>query len=928
MRRSHAREKEWSVCAESPHMGRITKIYQNINSAPTDQFVSQYEYNELGQLVDKKLHNTTGTTFLQSVDYRYNIRGWISSINNSQLNVNSANNDEADDYFGMEFLYTTVESGLSNTTAFNGNISATKWKGFGTASGTTDQKSYKYTYDRSDRLLTSTSQMYTGSAWTKEASAQNETMTYDHNGNVKTLLRNHRKHQLAGTVASYVTEAVDNLTYTYGSTQGNQLAKVEDAVPLATGIGDFKNNASLTTEYTYNTDGNLTADKNKGIDSVHYNIQGKVRRVKFTDGRAITYIYDAGGNKLKMRTYQGTTLQTTTDYVGGFVYENATLSFFGSPEGRVVKNGSTFEYQYAIADHQGNTRVVFTSATPAPVAPVATFEGDGNDGASQYQNIVVANVVSFPSANHTAGGTKVLKMNQTTKIGATKSLKVYPGDKVDIEVWEYHEGASGFGTTTTPLTTLISMVAGAFGGVSGAPGDPGLIYSGVNSAVNGFLPAGNQGSTRPATYLNYILFDKNYKVLDMGWQLAPATTFTKQKLSFSTLNIKEAGFVFVYLSYDNDSNNWVYFDDFKVSQTMSNVLQYNEYYPFGMQASTSWTRDNTTNNFLYNAGNELNQTSGWYETFFRGYDPTLGRFNQVDPMAYASSSHTPYNFAFNDPVFYNDPNGDYPQEVAIDMERSGGSGAAIDPFGSENFENFFGGGYSSYHPPHANPDRAGPSAGEHFALSFVKKWLGQEFEAGYTYTEVHDEGYHTGTEYGELGSGFTNKNVGFSFSYFRRGNASDCCGGLSEYDIPVWGKAKAAGDAFNNGRYLDAAAWEVLGFADMLGVNALYKAVATQAAKLFTQAAVKATQYTFTNTAAGHLATRPYMNSPLLIQEIMSSGPGVADASFTGGMNWRVPGIQAIGLNTSEGTISQGVYELGINPQTGKIYHFVFKSVK
>ncbi|MDH5251632.1 MAG: hypothetical protein OEW40_21740, partial [Cyclobacteriaceae bacterium] len=70
--------------------------------------VSQYEYNELGQLVDKKLHNTTGTTFLQSVDYRYNIRGWISSINNSQLNVNASNNDEADDYFGMEFLYTTV----------------------------------------------------------------------------------------------------------------------------------------------------------------------------------------------------------------------------------------------------------------------------------------------------------------------------------------------------------------------------------------------------------------------------------------------------------------------------------------------------------------------------------------------------------------------------------------------------------------------------------------------------------------------------------------------------------------------------------------------------------------------------------------------------------------------------------------------------
>ena len=37
----------------------------------------------------------------------------------------------------------------------------------------------------------------------------------------------------------------------------------------------------------------------------------------------------------------------------------------------------------------------------------------------------------------------------------------------------------------------------------------------------------------------------------------------------------------------------------------------------------------------------------------------MGRFHQVDPLAFASSSHTPYNYAYNDPVFYNDPNGDY-----------------------------------------------------------------------------------------------------------------------------------------------------------------------------------------------------------------------------------------------------------------------------
>jgi hypothetical protein len=331
----------------------------------------------------------------------------------------------------------------------------------------------------------------------------------------------------------------------------------------------------VATEYTYNTDGALTADQNKGISSVTYNVLGKASIINFTDGRKIEYTYDAGGNKLKMKNFQGTTLKLTTDYLGGFVYEDGALKFFGSPEGRVVKNGSAFEYQYAIADHQGNTRVVFTSATVAPVAPTATFEGDANDGASQYQNIVAGNVVSFVGANHTTGGIKVLRMNQTTKIAATKSVEVFPGDKVDLEVWEYHEGTAGFGTTSTPMTTLITMVAGAFGGVEGGPGESGLIYSGVNSAIGAYVPPGNQGSARPAAYLNYILFDKNYKVLDMGWQLAPDVTFTKQKLSFNTVNVKEPGYIFVYLSYDNDSNNClpavafakagVYFDDLKVT---------------------------------------------------------------------------------------------------------------------------------------------------------------------------------------------------------------------------------------------------------------------------------------------------------------------------------------------------------------------------
>ncbi|MBS1680388.1 MAG: RHS repeat-associated core domain-containing protein, partial [Bacteroidetes bacterium] len=83
-----------------------------------------------------------------------------------------------------------------------------------------------------------------------------------------------------------------------------------------------------------------------------------------------------------------------------------------------------------------------------------------------------------------------------------------------------------------------------------------------------------------------------------------------------------------------------------------------EYYPFGLQTQNSWTRDSTVgNNFLYDAGNELNTTTGVYETMFRGYDPALGRFMQVDPLAYRSHNLTPYHYAGNNPIGYNDPTG-------------------------------------------------------------------------------------------------------------------------------------------------------------------------------------------------------------------------------------------------------------------------------
>ena len=70
------------------------------------------------------------------------------------------------------------------------------------------------------------------------------------------------------------------------------------------------------------------------------------------------------------------------------------------------------------------------------------------------------------------------------------------------------------------------------------------------------------------------------------------------------------------------------------------------------------------NRYKYNGGNELQSKefsdgSGLeiYDAHFRMYDPQIGRFNQVDPLAMASVDFSPYHYANNNPILLNDPFG-------------------------------------------------------------------------------------------------------------------------------------------------------------------------------------------------------------------------------------------------------------------------------
>ena len=85
------------------------------------------------------------------------------------------------------------------------------------------------------------------------------------------------------------------------------------------------------------------------------------------------------------------------------------------------------------------------------------------------------------------------------------------------------------------------------------------------------------------------------------------------------------------------------------------------YYPFGMNinALSSTAPLSKPNRFKFNQGTEFNTDFDFntYETMFRGYDPQIGRFKQVDPLADMFTDWTPYQYAYNDPIYWSDPLG-------------------------------------------------------------------------------------------------------------------------------------------------------------------------------------------------------------------------------------------------------------------------------
>jgi len=369
------------------HQNRLLKHYHEVVGKTEKELLADNTYDALGRLVTKKVGAVSNGSFtesmpaLQTIEYAYNIRGWMTGIN-----LNPTGGLDTSKSFSYKIKYNDPAN--TSIRKYNGNIAEIDW-----VYGSNNGSRYEYTYDDLNRLKRGYYKNLNGTT-TSDSKHFNEELTYDLNGNIKSLKRNARPR--TGQTATLV----DNLTYVYeNADKSNRLSTVYDNAQNNSGYPAIQ----VPQPMTYDANGNMLTMPDKGItQNIMYNFLNLPELVT-KNNQPVGYTYRADGVKIH-KSFVFNNQQIETDYLDGFVYTTpyslemelglqetqsvaemsaagqresfelaekeviarpggpveaiqSTPSFFATAEG--FYDYDNFRYIYQYKDHLGNTRLNF-----------------------------------------------------------------------------------------------------------------------------------------------------------------------------------------------------------------------------------------------------------------------------------------------------------------------------------------------------------------------------------------------------------------------------------------------------------------------------------------------------------------------------------------------------------------------------------------
>jgi len=662
------------------HAGRLLTTRQQLPSEAQPAQLASVQYNELGQVLRK----TIGTGRLkQDIDYAYNSRGWLTSLNDPYQ-------PDPADLFSLSLHY---ERGFSlGYGQYNGNLTGQTWRG---RDGV--QRAYGYVYDPLNRIRqgdfvarTSAFGAPSVGAWNQEQDRYRLSfVSYDDNGNIKTLRRRGLL-QTANRLQGAQYGPTDELTYAYA---GNRLQAVDDAVtgnqlPAAPGYhgaptslaGDFQEaGVHLAQEYRYDANGNLLRDQNKGITDILYNHLNLPRQIRFGTGAdSVVFRYAASGQKVAKLVYQTGKTPQRTDYLGLYQYEADSLRFFPHAEGRVLRFVSSdpagqasvrYQREYTVKDHLGNLRLAYRTGQVRTL--LATLEpNNATRETQQFDSLSVSQPIAVPTpyartngwaAQLNAGGAKPQPLGPLTQLGVQK------GDTVNVTAYGLYPREQTQSFWFSFVTFLANLIGQQPPQPTGVGADPSrgrrnlpLLQVGITTGLSSLTQLGNGV---PKGYLRVLVFDKDSVLVDQYTQQLSTAAHQNYEALQMQFVLPQDGYVTAYVG--NEGNVDVFFDDITVEHRQGLQVQEVQYDPAGLELAGMAVPSpgiRGLNNYRFN-GKEFQTDLGlaWNHQDWRFFDPQLLRWHAGDPeLENGQESWTPYSFGFDNAVRYADADGRCP----------------------------------------------------------------------------------------------------------------------------------------------------------------------------------------------------------------------------------------------------------------------------
>ena len=285
-----------------------------------------------------------------------------------------------------------------------------------------------------------------------------ESYSYDKMGNITWLARN---------------DGIDTRDYLTLSYNGNQLKSVNDGFGSQNlyNLKEYNDRVSLTTEFFYDLNGNMTSDLDRDIVTIKYNLLNLPEIIQFKNGNQIRNLYDASGQKLNtLYSTLGTPLVVPindianlgdpgncndylnrTDYVGNIEYAFSNdcgdyqydLDKIYNSEGYVNVLYYTL-YNYFRRDHLGNNREV--------------WRAPWSSGSTNYAASTIQRTQYYPSGLPWASNSGDNAWVQNKKYNGKEFVEMHGYDTYDYgwrgyypNEWEVYECGSAGGEKTLDI---------------------------------------------------------------------------------------------------------------------------------------------------------------------------------------------------------------------------------------------------------------------------------------------------------------------------------------------------------------------------------------------------------------------------------------------------------------------------------------------